>query len=72
MKPPLLSVADKRPHRPTHEGYICVDGETGPTLIHTFLTPSLPATILFLMQRAERMVALDTLQYPIVMDITAL
>ena len=46
VKPPLLRVADKRPHRPTHEGYLCVDSETGPTLLRTFLTPSLPATIL--------------------------
>ena len=46
VKPPLLRVADKRPHRPSHEGYLCVDGETGPTLIRTFLTPTLRATIL--------------------------
>ncbi len=46
VKPPLLRVADKRPHRSTHEGYICVSADTGTTLVPTFLTPSLPATIL--------------------------
>lgn len=47
VKPPLLRVANKCPHQePTHKGYMCIGTETGPTLVPTYLTPSLPATIL--------------------------
>lgn len=46
VNPPVLRVADKRPHRPTHQGYLCVRTSKGPTLVSTYLTQSLPATIL--------------------------
>ena len=45
-RPPTLRVADKRPHYPTHRGYLCIQASTGPTLVPTYLTPTLPATIL--------------------------
>ena len=44
-KAPLLKVADKKAHRPTHRGYLCLPTETGTRLVPTYLTPTLPATI---------------------------
>ena len=46
VNPPILRVADKRAHRPTHQGFLRVPTSHGTKLIPTFLTPTLPATIM--------------------------